>query len=316
MFPKDLERYGPQAASATGSASAVPPSPRKSRRYCRRLARKHYENFSVVSRLIPSPMRQHVANIYSYCRWADDLADEAGDAQRCLMLLGWWKRQLYDCYQGRAVHPVYIALSETICKFNIPVEPFSNLLVAFRQDQRVTRYDTVEQLLEYCRYSANPVGRMVLYLGECHTAEREKLSDSICTGLQLANFCQDVARDWDRGRIYLPQATCRRFGYDEEMFARRECNDAFRQLLAIEVDRADGLLRAGWPLVAKMPPEWRLTVALFAAGGLAILDAIRRRQYDVWTSRPTVTRSEKLRLLFRWWWRLRFRGGAELPPDA
>jgi squalene synthase HpnC len=310
MLTIDLERFGP-----TATATARPPSPWKSRRYCRRLAKKHYENFSVLSRIVPRASRQHVANIYSYCRWADDLADETGDPERSLMLLGWWKRQLYDCYQGRAAHPVYIALSETIQKFNIPVEPFSNLLVAFRQDQRVTRYDTIEQLLEYCRYSANPVGRMVLYLAECHTEEREKLSDSICTGLQLANFCQDVARDWDRGRVYLPTSVCRRFGYEEAMFGRRECNEEFRQLMAAQVDQADGLLRAGWPLVAKMPPEWRLPIALFAAGGMAILHAIRRQNYDVWTRRPTVSRREKLQLMLRWWWRLRFSGSVELPPD-
>ena len=201
---------------------------------------------------------------------------------------------------------MFIALAETIRKFNIPAEPFSDLLVAFRQDQRVTRYETIDQLLEYCRYSANPVGRLVLYLGECHTPERARLSDSICTGLQLANFCQDVARDWDRGRIYLPQADCRRFGYDEACFARRECNDAFRRLLAAQVEQAEGWLRAGLPLAAKMPQGLRLPVALFAAGGLATLEAIRRQRFDVWTRRPTVSRSEKLRLLIGCWWKLHF----------
>ena len=180
--------------------------------------RRHYENFTVASRLLPRRLRQHVCNIYAYCRWADDLADEIGDPQRSLALLDWWETQLRDCYDGRAAHPVFIALSETIRKFDIPAEPFLDLLVAFRQDQRVTRYETIDQVLEYCRCSANPVGRLVLYLGRCHTPERARLSDSICTGLQLANFCQDVARDWDRGRIYLPQADCRRFGYDEAVF--------------------------------------------------------------------------------------------------
>ena len=159
-----------------------------------------------------------------------------------------------------------------------PIEPFVDLLAAFRQDQRVTRYETIDQLLEYCRYSANPVGRLVLYLGRCHTPERARLSDSICTGLQLANFCQDVARDWDRGRIYLPQADCRRFGYDEAGFARRESNDAFRRLLAAQVEQAEGWLRGGLPLAAEMPPGLRLPVALFAAGGLATLEAIRRQR--------------------------------------
>ncbi len=150
--------------------------------------------------------------------------------------------------------------------------------MAFRQDQHVTRYETLDQLLGYCRYSANPVGRMVLHLGQCHTPERVRLSDSICTGLQLANFWQDVARDWDCGRVYLPQADCRRFGYDEACFARRECSDAFRQLLAQCIDDAESRLRAGSPLAMEMPKGLRLPVALFAAGGLATLEAIRRQR--------------------------------------
>jgi len=302
MFLNDLERFGPQAASAQ------PLTPRKSRRYCRRLARHHYENFTVVSRFLPGGLRQHFANVYAYCRWADDLADETDDPRRSLALLDWWEKQLRDCYRGRVTHPVFIALAETIHKFHIPVEPFIDLLVAFRQDQRVMRYETIDQLLEYCRYSANPVGRLVLYLGECHTPDRVRLSDSICTGLQLANFWQDVARDWDHGRIYLPQTACRRFGYDESNFARREYNDAFRQLLAMHVDQAEGWLHAGEPLASKMPPGFRLPVALFAAGGLATLEAVRRQHYDVWARRPTISRFEKLRLLAGCWWKLRFGG--------
>jgi squalene synthase HpnC len=300
-FSHDLERYGPQATPSL--------TLRQGQQYCRYLAQQHYENFTVASRLLPGRLRQHVCNIYAYCRWADDLADETGDPRRSLDLLDWWEGQLRACYQGHATHPVFMALAETIQKFNIPAEPFSDLLVAFRQDQRVTRYETINELLEYCRYSANPVGRMVLYLGRCHTPKRAKLSDSICTGLQLANFWQDVARDWDRGRIYLPQAACRQFGYDEACFARRQCNDAFRQLLAVQVNQAEVWLRAGLPLAAQMPRGLRLPVALFAAGGLATLEAIRRQQFDVWTSRPTVSRSQKLRLLFSCWWKLHFGGG-------
>jgi squalene synthase HpnC len=298
MFSADLERYGPQAATTEL------PTLRQSRRYCRRLARRHYENFTVASRLVPRHLRQHIANIYAYCRWADDLADEIGDPRRSLTLLDWWETQLRDCYQGRTTHPVFIALAKTVRQFNIPIEPFANLLVAFRQDQQVTSYETSDEVLEYCRYSANPVGRLVLYLGACHTPERARLADSICTGLQLANFCQDVARDWDRGRIYLPQIACRRFGYDEAAFAQRRCNDAFRQLLAAQVDQAEGWLREGQPLAAMMSPGLQVPVALFVQGGFATLEAIRRQDYNVWTSRPTVTRLEKLRLLFRCWWRL------------
>lgn len=298
MLAADLELYGPQAPSPRRLSS------RQSRRYCWRLARRHYENFTAVSWLLPKRLRQHFCNVYAYCRWADDLADETGDPGQSLNLLGWWERELRDCYSGKAAHPVFVALAETVRQFEIPIEPFLDLLVAFRQDQRVTRYETFDQLLDYCRYSANPVGRLVLYLGRCCTPQRVRLADSICTGLQLANFWQDVARDWDRGRVYLPQADCRRFGYDESHFARRECNQAFRRLLAAQVDQAEGWLRQGLPLVGMMPPELQLQVALFGHGGLAILDAIRRQDYDVWTRRPVVSRMRKLRILASCWWRL------------
>jgi len=299
MFAHDLQQYGPQ------SAPQRPPSPAAARRYCRCLARRHYENFTVATRLLPRELRQHFCNVYAYCRWADDLADETGDASESLKLLAWWEAELRDCFDGTTRHPVFVALADTIAKFEIPIEPFVDLLVAFRQDQRVTRYERFEQLLEYCRYSANPVGRLVLYLGRCHTPQRVRWSDSICTGLQLANFWQDVARDFDAGRIYLPLAECRRFGYDESHFSRRECSEAFRRLLAAQVEQAGGLLREGTPLIAQLPSELRLSVALFQRGGLAILNAIRRRDYDVWTARPTLSKMEKLRIVADCWWQLR-----------
>jgi squalene synthase HpnC len=298
--PSSLEFRHSFDIRASSFGLSPPPTPftlPQAQRYCRRLARRHYENFTVASRLLPGRLRQPVCDIYAYCRWADDLADEIGDPQRSLMLLDWWEAQLHDCYQGRADHPVFIALVETIRQFNIPSEPFLDLLAAFRQDQSVTRYETFDEVLDYCHRSANPVGRLVLCLGQCHTPERVRLSDSICTGLQLANFCQDVARDWDRGRIYLPQADCRRFDYDEAAFARREPSDAFRRLLAEQVDRAEHWLREGLPLAAQMPRGLRLPVALFAGGGLATLAAIRRQRYDVWSRRPTVSKLAKLRLL-------------------
>jgi squalene synthase HpnC len=292
MFSRDFQLFGPQARPDS------PLSLQASNRYCRKLANRHYENFTVASWLLPGRLRQHFYNVYAYCRWADDLADETGDAKQSLALLDWWETQLGNCYRGQTVHPVFFALAETIRKFEIPIDPFLDLLSAFRQDQRVSRYETMDQLLEYCRRSANPVGRLVLYLGECYSIERAELADSICTGLQLANFCQDVAGDWDRGRIYLPQADCRRFGYTEAMFARRECNEAFRRLMNIQVNRAEGFLRAGLPLVKMMPRDLRLDVALFIHGGLAILRAIRRQDYDVWTRRPRISKMEKLLLFF------------------
>lgn len=295
----DLELYGP------GCRQPNRLSPARSRKYCRRLAGSHYENFTAASRLLPRRLRQHFANVYAYSRWADDLADESRSSEESLALLDWWEEQLRACYGGRTDHPVFIALEETIRQFEIPMDPFLDLLVAFRQDQRVTRYETYEQLLEYCRYSANPVGRLVLYLGNCHDAERGQLSDSVCTGLQLANFWQDVAEDWDRGRIYLPEARRRRFGYEESMFAGREYNEGFRRLMAAEVSEAEGWLLRGLPLVELVPDWMQLQVALYVHGGLAILDAIRRQNYDVWSRRPVVSKLEKLRLVAWCWWAVR-----------
>ncbi len=297
LFTDDLERFGPTAEPAR------PPTLAEARAYCRQLAMRHYENFSVATRLLPKNLRQHFCNVYAYCRWADDLADETGDPQRSLELLDWWAAELKRRNSDASPHPVFVALRETIREFEIPIEPFEDLLVAFRQDQRVTRYETFDELLGYCRNSANPVGRLVLHLGRCCTADRVRLSDSVCTGLQLANFYQDVARDYRIGRIYLPMADCREYGYTEADFAQGNCNDSFRRLLAAKVDQAEGYLRDGLPLVEMMPGRLRLDVALFAHGGLAILDAIRRQDYDVWSRRPVVSKMKKLQLLAGCWWR-------------
>jgi squalene synthase HpnC len=223
------------------------------------------------------------------------------------VLLDWWAAQLRRCYLGEADHPVFVALAETIRQFDLPIEPLADLLVAFRRDQRVTRYGTFDELLNYCHYSANPVGRIVLYLGRCHSPERAELSDRVCTGLQLANFCQDVARDYRRGRIYLPAEDCRRWGYTEDDFAAGRCNDAFRDLLREQVDRAEGYLHQGAALVPMMPRGLRLQIALFTGGGLAVLGAIRRQGYDVWTRRPALSTMAKLRVFARSWWQLRRR---------
>jgi squalene synthase HpnC len=278
------------------------PSIETAREYCRQLATSHYENFTVASWLLPRHLRQHFYNIYAYCRTADDLADENPDAEQCLAMLDAWDAELRKCYDGQSHEPVFVALRETIDEFQIPRQTFADLLIAFRQDQSVTRYETSDELLTYCRFSANPVGRLVLYLGRCHDAELVAWSDSICTGLQLANFCQDVARDFARGRVYLPQQTWRAAGYTADMFADRRYNDNFRLALRQEVDRAEQYLTAGWPLVERVSPDLRLDVALFVLGGLDILAAIRRLDYNVWAQRPTVGKWRKLALLPRAWW--------------
>lgn len=295
-FPAELDRYGP------GCPRGSVPTLAEARRYCRRLARHHYENFTVASWCAPAPLRQHLCHIYAYCRWADDLADEVARPADSLALLDWWQQQLEACYAGSAEHPVFVALQETIRQFAIPAEPFQDLLSAFRQDQLQTRYETFAQLLDYCRRSANPVGRLVLYLGRCATPPAIQRSDSICTGLQLANFWQDLAEDWDRGRLYVPAETRVQFGYDDAMLQGRLANEPFRRMLAFEAARAEAYLVAGRPLEALMPPPLRVEVRLAIDGGLAILAALRRIDYDVWSRRPTVGKLEKLLLLLRAGW--------------
>jgi squalene synthase HpnC len=293
----ELARYGPAAHSAT-------PSLDEARGYCRRLAQSHYENFTVASRLFPRPLHQHLCNVYAYCRWADDLADEAGEES--LALLDWWERQLEELFARSetpvATHPVFIALAETIRQFDIQQRPLADLLIAFRRDQVQKRYETLADLLTYCERSANPVGRIVLALGQAQSNENVQLSDQICTGLQLANFCQDVRRDYERGRIYLPLDICRQHGWDEAKFAAGQCDDDFRELLRSVVDEAETRLLAGRPLVDRVPRDLRLPIRVFVAGGRTILAAIRRARYDCLTRRPTVGRLTKLRLLATAWW--------------
>jgi squalene synthase HpnC len=299
-FMEDLHRFGPQS-----NVAAI--SDHEASEYCRRLALSHYENFSVVSWLLPRKLRRHFCNVYAYCRWADDLADEVSSADERLALLAWWRQSLHDCFVGRAQHPVFIALHETIEEFSIPETPFLSLLDAFEQDQRQVLYETHDELLGYCQRSANPVGHLVLYLGRCHSETNAMLSDSVCTGLQLANFLQDVAGDFDRGRIYIPQESCRAFDYTEDCFVQHVVDARWRGLMQIEVDRASRYLHRGWPLVDDLPKELRFQVELFVRGGLAILQEIRRVDYDVWTMRPTVGRLTQIKLAASSWLRSSYR---------
>ena len=300
-FAADLRRYGPQAAKIDVSVD-------EAFSYCRHLARSHYENFAVVSWLLPRRLRQHFCNIYAYCRWADDLADEVEGASERVALLRWWRGQLLDCFAGRTRHPVFVALLPTIQQFAIPATPLLELLEAFERDQRQVRYTTHAELLDYCRCSANPVGHLVLYLGHCYSEANALLSDSICTGLQLANFWQGVAEDFERGRIYLPQESCLEFGYTEECFQRRVVDERWRAMMQGEVGRASEYLHGGWPLVCQLPTELRFQVELFMRGGLAILQAIRDVDYDVWTTRPTVGKLTQLKLAAGIWLRQRVTG--------
>ncbi len=294
-FQPELAAYGPHRDPGDV------PSLRQSQAYCRRLAASHYENFTVASWLLPKDLRQHFANVYAYCRWADDLADEVGNAQQSLLLLDWWAGELERCYAGEAEHPVFIALLKTIREFEIPQEPFRDLLIAFRQDQTQTSYDTFDELLAYCRHSANPVGSLVLYLGRCSNAMTVPLSDSICTGLQLANHWQDVARDFAKGRIYLPREDCDRFQVTDDMLADNVASLEFTRLMEFEVERAAALLNAGWPLVTLVPQRLKIAIRLFLLGGLETLAAIRQQDYDVLAHRPTLSKWRKLQLLWMAW---------------
>ncbi len=269
----------------------------ESRRYCATLAKSHYENFHVVTFLLPAGLHQDFYNVYSYCRWADDLGDEAGDTARATALLEAWRGQLDACYQGHASHPVFIALSETIRRRDIPAQPFHDLITAFLQDQRVTRYATFDGLLGYCRYSANPVGRLVLYLCGYRDDERQRLSDFTCTALQLANFWQDVRVDLEKGRVYVPLEDIAHFGYSEAELQDLKFTPRFRAMMKFEVERARELFQQGAPLAAMVNRRLAADLDLFTRGGLEILRMIEQQDYNVLSSRPALSSRSKLRLL-------------------
>lgn len=288
------------------------PTLAEARAYCQRLAETHYENFHVATWFLPKPLRPHFHSIYAYCRISDDLGDEVGDTSAALALLDLWGRELDACYEGRARHPVFVALAETIRACSIPKEPFADLLTAFRQDQTVTRYATMQDVLGYCRYSANPVGRLVLYAcGEVSPASREeyfRMSDATCSALQLANFWQDVRVDYaTKGRVYLPQDDMRRFGVTDETIAQGVATQEFRALLRHEVEYARALFAEGLPLIGKVNRDLALDLDLFSRGGLEILRAIERCGYDVLSARPAIGKRTKLALA------LRALGGKVLP---
>jgi squalene synthase HpnC len=288
-FSDDLRQFGPDASRGVTLDQA--------RTYCARLTASHYENFSVVTWLTPRPLRPAFRSIYAFCRWSDDLGDEVGDPALARELLSWWRGELRAMYEGRARHPVMVALAETVAEFAIPIGPFEALISAFEQDQEVTDYATYPQLLDYCTRSANPVGHLVLYLARSFDADNARLADATCTGLQLANFWQDVARDLDIGRIYLPREDRERFGVSDSDLRAKRFTPEFAALLAFEVERARALLREGKALLPRMPRALAIDVDLFSRGGLAILDRIEAQEYDVLSSRPRLGKLAKIALL-------------------
>ena len=275
------------------------PSLEEARAYCERLAKSHYENFSVASWFLPKRLRQHFYNVYAYCRISDDLGDEVGDPQQSLELLDQWEAELNACYAGSPKHPVFVALAETVKQFSIPQHEFSDLLIAFRQDQTITRFETFDDILAYCRYSANPVGHLVLYLCGYSDADRQQLSDYTCTALQLANFWQDVFVDYGKGRIYLPLEDLRRFGVTGGDIAQRRATPQFVAMMKFEVERARDWFARGLPLVKKVNRELAIDLELFSRGGQKILNAIERQGFDVLRARPEISKSRKLMLVLR-----------------
>lgn len=275
------------------------PSLAEAQAYCRQLAESHYENFHVATWFLPKRLRPHFQSIYAYCRISDDLGDEVGNTQQSLALLDFWNGELDACYRGVARHPVFVALAETIQACNIPKQPFADLLIAFRQDQTVTRYRTMEDVFGYCRNSANPVGHLVLYACGYREPELFTLSDFTCTALQLANFWQDVREDDRRDRIYLPLVDMERFGVSEQQIHERRFTPEFRALMQHEVEYTQALFAQGQPLQGRVDSELAVDLALFSAGGQEILRSIVRQNYDVLQSRPAISKTRKAALLMR-----------------
>jgi squalene synthase HpnC len=265
--------------------------------YCRELAESHYENFHVASWFLPKRFRPHFHSIYAYCRISDDLGDEVANQSQALALLNIWGAQLDACYRGEAKHPVFVALRETIRICDIPKDPFADLLTAFRQDQTVTRYASMGDVLGYCRNSANPVGRLVLYACGYRDEERFALSDETCGALQLANFWQDVREDFARGRIYLPQDAMTAAGVDEATIANSRATPAFRALMRDQIAYTRAMFARGARLISMVDRELAVDLELFTRGGMEILRAIEARQYDVLSARPTISKARKALLL-------------------
>jgi squalene synthase HpnC len=290
-FETDLKRYGPPGCEPVSRQEALD--------YCARLTAAHYENFSVVTWLTPREHRPAFQSVYAFCRWSDDLGDEVGDPARSLELLAWWRDELRAMYDGQARHPVMIALRETVERYGIPPEPFHALIDAFTQDQTVTDYQTFDQLRDYCTRSADPVGRLVLYIAGGFDEDNARLSDATCTALQLANFWQDVARDLAIGRVYLPCEDRQRFGYSDDDLRALRFTPAFADLLKFEVERTRELFETGRALIPRLPSDLAVDVDLFSHGGLAILKRIEACGYDVLSARPSLSKAAKAWLVGR-----------------
>lgn len=264
-------------------------------RYCARVAREHYENFPVASLFLPRERRPHIAAIYAFARLADDMADEGAlSTEQRLKELQSWEEKLRACYLGKADHPVFIALAQTASEKQIPIQLFTDLLAAFRMDVARSRYRTFNDLLGYCRLSANPVGRLVLHVFDDANESKMALSDHICTALQLANFWQDLSVDLQKGRIYVPLEDLERFRYTEDEICGGVEDDRFRELMRFEVQRTRNMFDEGKPLLRSVTPELRFELALTWNGGVGILKKIEQTGYTVLAKRQHLSLLDKL----------------------
>ncbi len=303
----NLESYGPEQCAQLnlGEAQAM----------CRRLAMGQYENFSVLSVVVPRELRDDFAALYAFCRWADDLGDEIGDAERSLELLSWWRQELEQCFAGEPRHPVFVALQPVIERQELPIEPFDNLIQAFEQDQTVSRYETWEQLIDYCQLSANPVGRLVLMIcQEERSDDLFRLSDDICTALQLTNHWQDIQRDiLDRDRIYIPAEFIRIDDFEDRLIRSAKQGYAVdhsflgetRELVRDCVSRTWKLFERGEKLLEKIGPESKAIVWLFSSGGHHVLRQIELWNYETVLHRPKLGTLCRLRLVATAWFMAR-----------
>jgi squalene synthase HpnC len=287
----------PDELEIAKNAPAPGCSPETAQNYTRWLATHHYENFTVVSWLLPKDLHRHFCNVYAYCRWADDLGDEVPETPRALELLDWWEQELNASYEGRPSHAVFVALRETVVAKNIPRQPFADLLKAFRRDQTVKRYPTWASVLDYCVYSANPVGRLVLYLCGYRDEYRQKLSDATCTALQLANFWQDVSRDLEKGRIYIPLDIAAHHSLSESDIVARRFSKNYALLMKDLIQRTRALFEEGLPLAQQVDGKLSVDLEMFSRGGVAVLDAIEAQGYDTLHRRPSISKAKQASLL-------------------
>jgi squalene synthase HpnC len=294
LAPKDYVS-SPEALSGTYTQA-------EAEQYTRWLATHHYENFHVVSFLLPKRLHQDFYNVYSFCRWADDLGDEIGDTSESLRLLGWWRDELEAMYLGQVRHPVFVALEGTARKYDLPKQLFADLISAFEQDQRVTRYANWNELFDYCRCSANPVGRLVLRLCGYSDAERDRLSDATCTALQLANFWQDVTVDLEKDRVYLPLDVLARHGYTVADLQAGTFNAAFQAVMRDSIDVARKLFLEGLPLIKTVDKRLAFDLELFSRGGMRVLEKIEQQNYNVLVQRPAISKFERVQLLVGCLW--------------